>query len=288
MGHTRHWLALLLSVAIFAPGFAFAASELHVTSKGDISATGLTVMLKSGSTLYVRATWEDSFMRMVVTTNTNTAFAKNYGEKATISDIEVGHRIDVEGQLVSGSDTITIAAAKIRDAALVKESKTFSGAIKRVDSSSQSFVFTDKSLGDVTVVVLPSTPITQGKRQVQFSALKSGDKIISMSGTYDYTAKTLSPAAIELYQSKDIFVAKNFEGTLKGISGATLPAHLTVSVGGVDYAVYLSGKSTVLSKSKSATSLKRFAEGDKVRFYGAIRETDLSEVDAEVVRDLNF
>jgi hypothetical protein len=253
-----------------------------------MSAAGLTVMLKSGSTLYVRATWEDSFMRMVVTTNANTVVSKNYGEKATVSDIEVGHRIDVEGQLVSGSDTVTIVAAKIRDAALVKESKTFSGSIKRVDSNSQSFVFTDKSLGEVTVVVLASTPITQGKRQVQFSTLKAGDKIVSMSGTYDYAAKTLSPAAIELYQSKDIFVAKNFEGTLKNISGTALPTQLTVSVGGVDYTVYLSGKSTVLSKNKSATSLKRFAEGDRVRFYGAIREVNLSEVDAEVVRDLNF
>ena len=288
MSHTRHWLALLVSVGLLVPGLASAASELHVTTKGDMSAAGLTVMLKSGSTLYVRATWEDSFMRMVVTTNANTVVSKNYGEKATVSDIEVGHRIDVEGQLVSGSDTVTIVAAKIRDAALVKESKTFSGSIKRVDSNSQSFVFTDKSLGEVTVVVLASTPITQGKRQVQFSTLKAGDKIVSMSGTYDYAAKTLSPAAIELYQSKDIFVAKNFEGTLKNISGTALPTQLTVSVGGVDYTVYLSGKSTVLSKNKSATSLKRFAEGDRVRFYGAIREVNLSEVDAEVVRDLNF
>ncbi|TSC61395.1 MAG: hypothetical protein Athens041674_785 [Parcubacteria group bacterium Athens0416_74] len=288
MSHTRQWLALLVSLGLFVPGFASAASELHVTAKGDLSATGLTVMLKSGSTLYVRATWEDSFMRMVVTTNSNTVVSKNYGEKATVSDIEVGHRIDVEGQLVSGSDTVTIVAAKIRDAALVKESKTFSGTIKRVDGSSQSFVFTDKSLGDVTVVVLPSTPITQGKRQVQFSTLKAGDKVISMSGTYDYTAKTLSPAAIELYQSKDIFVAKNFEGTLKSVSRTTLPAQLTVSVSGIDYTVYLSEKSTVLSKNRSATSFRRFAEGDKVRFYGAIREANLSEVDAEVVRDLNF
>lgn len=284
----RNWLAPVVFVALLAPGLASAASEFHVSSKGDISATGLVVMQKAGTSLYARATWEDSYIRVVITTNAGTTITKNYGEKATVADIEAGHLIDVEGKLVTGSDGITITASKIRDAALVKEAKSFSGSIKRIDTLSQSFVLGDKSLGDVTVVVLPSTPITQGKRQVAFSSLKTGDKVLSTSGTYDYVTKTLSPTGIDLYQSKDVFIAKNFEGTLKGVSGTTLPAQLTVSVAGTDYTIYLSAKSAVLSKNKSATSLRRFAEGDKVRFYGAIRETNLTEVDAEIVRDLNF
>lgn len=288
MGLSKSLFASVAVLVLLLPGLASAASEFHATTKGEISATGLVVMQKSGTTLFVRATWEDSFLRLVVTTNTATQITKNYGEKATIVDIEVGHLIDVEGKIVTGGESITITASKVRDVALVKESKSFSGSVKRIDSASQSFVLADKALGDVTVIVLPSTPIAQGKRQVPFSTLKVGNAIVSISGTYDYSSKTLSPTAIELYQPRDVFIAKNFEGTLKGISSASLPAQLTVSVGGVDYIVHLSSKSTVLSKSRAASSLKRFAEGDKVRFYGAIRETNLSEVDAEVVRDLNF
>ncbi len=288
MSLSKKWLASIAMLALLAPGLASAASEFHATIKGEISAKGLVVMQKSGTTLFVRATWEDSFLRLVVTTNTATEITKNYGEKATLEDIEVGHLIDVDGKIVTGGESITITASKIRDVALVRESKSFSGSVKRIDSVSQSFVLADKTLGDVTVIVLPSTPIAQGKRQVPFSTLKVGDKIISISGTYDYSSKILSPTAIELYQSKDVFLAKNFEGTLKSVSGTTLPTQLIVSVGGTEYTVFLPAKGIVLSKSKSATSLKRFAEGDKVRFYGAIRETNLSEVDAEVVRDLNF
>ena len=44
----------------------------------------------------------------------------------------------------------------------------------------------------------------------------------------------------------------------------------------------------MMSKNKAETTLQRFTVGDKVRFYGAIRQTNLFEIDAEIIRNLNF
>lgn len=279
--------ALILSAVVFAlPTLAQAASELHVTSKGDLTASDLVVIQKVGTTFFTRAQWEDSYVRISVQTSPSTIVTKNYGEQATVADITDGHAIDVEGTLMSGSETLTIVAKKIRDKALVKESKAVSGTVKSVDMVTQSFVVTDKKLGDVTV--LASVPIQQGKRTVPLASLKKGDKAISVTGAYDFSSKVLSPLSIEIYQSKDIFKARNFQGTIKGISGTSLPTQIVVAAEGVEYTVYLSEKTLVVNKNRVPTGLRRFAEGDTVRFYGAIRETNLAEVDAEVVRDLNF
>lgn len=91
-----------------------------------------------------------------------------------------------------------------------------------------------------------------------------------------------------MYQDKSIFVERNFQGTLKSVSTVVLPATLVVTVGATDYTVYLADSSSVLRNNRKPTTLSRFVVGDTVRFYGAIRETNFEEIDAEVVRDLNF
>lgn len=283
--------AMLSAAVLFAAPVAFAASDssdLKITKDGKIIATNLSVIQKSDSTLFVRALWEGAFLRIVVTTSSSTDIRKNHGEKATVADIESGHTIDAEGALSSGGDGITFSASKIRDTALLRESKTFSGLIKSVDAQSQSFVLPDKSLGDVTVVVSSTVVMTQGKRQATFADVKKGLRVLSVVGSYDYATKILTPTSIELFQDKSVFAAKNFQGALKSVSGTALPAQITVSVDDKEYTVYLSEKTAVLSKNKAATTLNRFAVGDIVRIFGKIRETNLLEIDAEVARDLNF
>ena len=112
--------------------------------------------------------------------------------------------------------------------------------------------------------------------------------MLSAPGTYDYPTNTLTASSVDVYQSKSIFTSRNFEGTLKSICGTALPAVLTVTVGGTDYTAYLPDKSAVLKSNKSATSLTRFVVGDTVRLYGKIRQANLTEIDADTVRDLNF
>ena len=143
-------------------------------------------------------------------------------------------------------------------------------------------------LGTTTVRVGASTPIKKGARSVLFTDIAVGDKVLSVSGTYDYETGVLTATALEIFQDKTIFTPRNFEGTLKSISGTTLPATLVVTVAGTDYTVYLAKGASVLKKNRSAATLGRFVVDDAVRFYGAIRQANFTEVDAEVVRDLNF
>jgi hypothetical protein len=43
-----------------------------------------------------------------------------------------------------------------------------------------------------------------------------------------------------------------------------------------------------MSKNKAATTLQRFTVGDMVRFYGSVRQTNLREIDSEVIRNISF
>ena len=93
---------------------------------------------------------------------------------------------------------------------------------------------------------------------------------------------------MEVYQDKAVFKAQNFQGTLKSLSGTALPASAVITVGKSDYTVYLPASAKVMSKNRAATTLQRFTAGDTVRFYGSIRQTNLQEIDAEILRNLNF
>ena len=263
-------------------------SELHLTADGKFSAKGLTVTQKAGTTLYTRASWGSAFIRITVFTSSSTAILKNYGEQSKIAEITDNHVIDVDGTLAVAADSLVIEASKIRDTALVKESKVFSGVIAKVNREARSFGLLTASLGMTTVVVPASVPIAKGARTIEFSELAEGDSVISTSGTYDYSSNTLIASSIEIYQDKAIFAPHNFQGMLKSISGSVPPTTLVVSVEGKEYTVNLDKKTAILSKLRQPISLKRFDEGDTVRFFGAIRETNFNEVDAEVVRDLDF
>ncbi len=288
-----HIRALVISLAFSAaltPALAFATnSEIHIDPAGALTAKSLIVLQKSGNNLFTRAYWGDAFIRVAVLVGTSTLISKNHGEAMTVADIKEGHVLDVEGGLSIAAESLIIKASSIRDSALVQESKTLSGTIASFDSSKAlTFVLPNKTFGSTTVVVSPSLNIIKGARTIDFTGLLVGDKVLSVSGTYDYPSNTLTARALEIFQPKDMFKPRNFQGTLKSISGTTLPATAIVTVDGTDYTMYLGAKATVLNNKKATTSLKRFAEGDTVRLYGAIRQTNFTEVDAEIIRDLNF
>ncbi len=261
-------------------------SELHILPSGAFSAKNLTVIQKSNSTLFCRATWGFAFIRITVITNASTTVTKNHGEIATVGDVSTGDIIDIEGTFPTASETVTVQASSIRDQALERESKTFSGTIQSIDPSLASFTLLNKSA--TTSIVLTGAGIKKGVRTIAPNELAAGDKILSASGTYDYPSNTLTATAVEVFQNKAIFAPKNFQGTLKSISGTTLPTTLIITVDGTDYTAYLSASTGVLNNAKKPAKLVRFAAGDTVRIYGATRESNLSEIDAEVLRDLNF
>jgi hypothetical protein len=133
-----------------------------------------------------------------------------------------------------------------------------------------------------------STVIKKGARTIYLSEILKGDKILSVDGAYDYKTNVLSATNIQVYQDKSVFLTRNFQGTLKSISGTSLPVTAVINIDGINYDVYFANGSTVLNNAKAPTSLSRFVVGDTVRFNGTVREMNLSQIDATVFRDLNF
>jgi len=283
--HTVPALAIL--PLLLLPVFASAA-EIHILPSGEFSVKGLSVFQKSGPNLFTRASWGTAFIRVVVLVSSSTAIVKNHGEKTTVDDIKEGQILDVDGTLAASGDNMVVNATRIRNTSLLRESKTLSGTIRSIDRGASSLVLPNASLGTTTVSISASTPIKKGARSVLFTDIAVGDKVVAVSGTYDYETGVLTATALEVFQDKTMFAPRNFEGTLKSISGTTLPATLVVTVSGTDYTVYLAKTTVVLKKNRSAATLGRFVVDDTVRFYGAIRQANFTEIDAEIVRDLNF
>jgi len=279
-------MAIVLCVA--SPAAAY-STELHIRPDGSAIAHGIIVKQRSGGNLFARMMWgEGSYARIVVVMNANTKVIKAHGEQGSITDIAEGDYIDVEGTLLGADGSINLQATTVHDYALLRESKSLSGNIHNINNSAMSFVLPNKQFGDTNVILTATTTIQKGARIIQFSDLMVGDKILAASGTYDYTNNTLEASRLEVYQDKILFIPRNFQGTLKSVSSIVPPAQLVVAIGDKEYSIYLTAATTVLNTARAATSLSRFVIGDTVRAYGAIRKTNFSEIDAEVVRDISF
>lgn len=264
-----------------------ASSEIHFTTDGKLTAKNLTVFQKSGNNLFTRATWDKAFIRVTVIPNASTTVTKAHGEIGTLAEIKEQDILDVEGSLVPGADTIVINVSAIRDHNLQTAGKTLTGTILSIDQNARLFTINDKSFGRTSVAVSGAS-IMKGVRSITFSDLKVGDKVTFATGAYDYAHATLTADSIAIYQDTSVFKPQNFQGTLKSLSGTTLPATAVITVGKTDYTVYFAADTAVLNNARRSTTLTRFVAGDTVRFYGAIRETNLTEVDSDTFRDLNF
>lgn len=282
-------LALVSLLALSAAPVFAANSELNVGADGVFSAKNLLIYQTAGSAIYARAVWGQSFVRLTVlvsTSGTTTKLVKEHGGTASMSDLKAGDLIDVVGSLQNGADTLLVNADSVSDHALNTESKDASGIIKSV--SGNTFTMTDKKLGAITVEVGSST-ITKGVRTISAAELAKGDKVLSVSGAYDYSSQTLSAfGGIAVWQDPSVFKAKTFVGVLKQLPGASLPTSLILSTNNGDYQVFLGSSTKVINRAYGATQLNRFAAGDTVRVYGAIREDNLANIDASIVRDINF
>lgn len=237
---------------------------------------------------YTRAVWDNVFIRITILTNEKTDISKKYGEKATVFDIKDGDIINVEGNLPNSSDTLNVQATKIVDLSLEKEGKELSGKIISMATSSPGFTIKSSKGNIVGVNILDNTIMTKGARVITWNELVPGDNILSIKGTFDYANSTIDAVNIDVYQDKSVFKERNFQGSLISISGTTLPVTAVVQTEGKQYTVYFPATAEILNKAKSKTTLTRFVAGDSIRFYGAIKKTNLNEIDAEILRNLNF
>lgn len=275
-------LAVLCAIV---PAFAAAAvSQISIGQDGSFSGTNLTIFQKAGTNLFTRATWGQAFLRLVILSNASTNITKDHGGVATIADLAEQDVISVNGTLATGADSIVVNASSIQDTTLQNESRTVAGFITSIDPNAHTFSLSDKTLGNIAIAVSSSTSMLKGSRYISFSELSVGDKILSSAGAFDFVSRTLAASEVEVYQDPTVFAPRNFEGKLLSISTTTL----SVLSGGTTYTVYLSQNGTILSKNRTTASLGRFVAGDTVRLWGAMRKTNLTEIDANIVRDLNF
>jgi hypothetical protein len=279
---------IAIFVFLLSFGVTHANSEVHITTDGKASVSGVKIMQLAGSTFFTRLYWGNAYVRMLVKTNTKTKFLRGTGEATTISEIKVGDSLEMTGELESGTDTLVLVANTIKNSSVQKQQSVFTGKVVSVDLSSGSFILNTTKTGVVTVVTNSSTSFVKGNRTLDLAHIQVGDTITKTSGDYDLNTKTLVATSVLTYVDMNMYKPQNYEGRLEEVMGVTLPTSIQVSVGGKSYVVNLSLKTSVQSKNKNSALLNRFVVGDTVRFYGTLREIDEPVIDADILRNLSL
>ncbi|MDD5430910.1 MAG: hypothetical protein PHP03_01675 [Candidatus Pacebacteria bacterium] len=263
--------------------------EIHITKDGKVEAQGLLVQQIAGTTIFSKTSWGGgNFLRFTITTNSSTKILRRYGEVMPFSEISVGNYIVVKGTISSGSDSLMIAASEITNMSSLTGQMSFSGTVVSIISSN-SFTMNDKKLGVITVDISNTNDIVKGNITILSSNIKVGDKVTSVTGTYNYDTKILKAQRVKIYRNMAPFKPKNFTGVLKTAPGTVFPMTVIVTIGGKNYNVKLSETTEIRKNNKSKTQISRFAADDRVKLYGHIEETEeMNIIDAEIIRNLDL
>lgn len=281
--------AILAGVILAAAAQAgFSGSEVHITNDGKALFTRVKVMQIAGSTLFTRLYWGDAFVRMIIKTNSKTKILRATNELTTIKEFSVGDFLDIDGELESGGDSLTLIASKIKNSSLERAQTSVSGAVKSVLPAENKITVDTPSYGLITINIGTSTALIKGSRNIGITNVKAGDKISSALGDYDFKTKILTAKAVTVYVNIKIFEPKVHIGTLSALNETKLPAAITVLIGGIEYSVKIPATAEVLNTARQKTNLSRFEAGDTVRIYGKIVESDEPVIDAEVVRNISL
>lgn len=277
-------------LAIFVPLlFAQAvSSEIHVAQNGGASFANAKVMQIAGNTFFARLYWGDAFIRVTIKTNSTTQFTRATGEKTTISEIREGDLVDATGELESGSNTLNLVAASVKNASLQKEHTDFSGNVAKIDSSARQFTLYSRERGPITVQVGDSTTFRKGSRTVTLGHLRPGDVITTVSGDYNIATKMLAADDVTIYVDINLFKPRLFIGKLVNIPSDARAASMSVMIDNTSYTIALDSTTRILRKNWSPVTLPRFVSGDTIRIWGTLREVDEPIIDAEVVRNMNL
>lgn len=276
----------LVAEALTPPAPDTAFQELHIDSQGNIRAGQVKVMLIAGTSIYVRYYVGLAFLRILLKTDTNTKILRKFGDEIPFSQIAVGDILNVEGKIESGADSLTIISNKLVDFSNQKEISSFQGTISGTGTTSGSFILNTKK-GPITIVTGTTTQIKKGNRIITSNLVRNGDTVTDVVGTFDHATNTIDANVVVIYINKNIFIPRNFEGTLTAIT-STVPPALLMKIEGKEYSVVLSASTPILNKARTSVSIKRYLEGDTVRIYGAIREAEEPIIDAQIVRNISL
>lgn len=264
------------------------AATITVAEDGSAKIKNAVIFQIIGNTFFARTYWGEAFIRWTIRTDGKTQIVKRFNGPAKFSDLAVGHILNIDGSLLSGADTLNLNAVTIRDFSLENEDGTFSGRVTNVDSSTGNITIVTPAGINLTIKFDSGATIKKGAIYLQPMQIAVGDKILSVSGIYHEPSQSIEASNVEIYQDPSIFIPHNFQGKLKGLSGTTLPAAFTLVLTSKEYNMVMSDKTEVLNAKREPAKLQRFVEGDTIRVYGKIRETDLKTVDVEVVRNIDL
>lgn len=278
--------------ADYNPGRVGAGNpELHIRTNGTVTLKSGRVDHIAGTTFYLGVSWGNLPMRFTIKTGAKTNVTKRYGGTASVSAISVGDYLDVDGEFFVGSDFFGVEALRIKDWSLQEESGVFLGVAIEVNPT--DFLLRTPQHQTIFVRMATSSTIRKGSVSIPFGRLQRGDAIPRAAGIYDYATNILTAKELIVFQQKNEFTPRNFEGVIKEIRSTQTPATLIVTIGGADYTVRLADTTAILKKNRTPVGLARFVAGDTLRFYGVIREEektlqDALVVDAEVVRNMSL
>ncbi len=264
------------------------AAEMHVTKDGQVSVEGAKIIQFAGSTIYASTKWNDITVRWTIKTNPKTIFLRRFGETTSIDELSLGDYLVVNGTMDGGSESIIITASKVRDVTIQKERSIFSGMIIDHATTTQGLLLKTLHGNFISLHFSGDTTVAKGTRNINWSEIQVGDKIINASGTFDRASKILETTAATVYLEMTQFTKRNFQGTLKSLTGTALPVTATITVDGKDYNVEFSADTNVMNKARESAPLARFIAGDIVRFYGAIQESNKGLIKASLLRNLSL
>lgn len=260
--------------------------DFHIDKEGNISVRQAKVLQVSGTTFYVRYYVGLAFIRMIIKTDKSTKIFRRFGDEIPLSQIKVGETLNIDGTIESGADNISIIASKIVNFSNQKEISSYKGTITSIDLASNNLTLTTKS-GPITIALGTTTQIKKGSRTIEPTLVRIGDTVTDVVGIYDHNTKSIDANVMVIFIDKKIFTPRNFEGTLQSIAVGS-PTTLIFSTDGKDYTVPLDDKTEILNKARKTVPLKRYLEGDTIRIYGAIRETEEPIIDAEIIRNISL
>ncbi len=280
--------AYALAPSIPSPKTVGAPLTITIEEDGDTVIEGARITQITGTTIFAAQYWGTLPVRWIIRTNAKTLFKHRFGNPLVFSQLSMGDFISVEGIFNGSSDSLGIDAKSIKNWSVSTEGSSFAGTVASAPDQSGSFIL---QIGDgSTVFIKPkaTSTVIRGIVSIAPAAIVLGDRVLETTGVYNHLDRSLVADSVKIFQDKQKFAARNFEGKLTRLDGIALPTIATTIVGGKEYTVYLPENTLVLRKDRAKTTLKRFVVGDTVRFYGAIREAEWSVVDAEVLRTLEF
>ena len=250
-----------LTLALAMPLATFAKIGNGVVSGKVTSVSGTTIDLNAKSGSYVI---DASAAKMV----------KRFGGKMSVSDIQTGDVLRVQGQ-ISGTN---VTAKNIIDLSLQVRNGVFLGTVKSI--SGNDFVLQSRGRGQQTVNTNGDTKFYKNGKIASSSDLVVGEEV-RVTGIWDRTNKNITATKVDIIIR---MVTVRINGTFQSASGATLTV---LGNNKVTYTVDAS-KARIIYKGGHKGNVGVLQANDKVQIYGKRQDiTGTTDIVASLIRDLS-